>query len=320
MNSELFIGIDVSQLNLDVNLLPDGQNQRFANNEAGIAQLLKFVKAADPALIVLESTGGLETLAVSILSAQQYPVVVVNARQVRDFAKATGKLAKTDKIDAAVIAEFARALRPEVRPLKDEQTQLLTALNVRRKQIVDMLVAEKNRLQRAPLPNRKNIQAHIRWLEKNIADINKDIRKTIRKTALWREKDDILQSFKGIGPTTSASLLSDLPELGRIESKKIAALVGVAPFNCDSGLYRGRRRVWGGRSQVRRILYMATLSAVRTNPVINSFYNRLRQAGKSHKVAMTACMRKILVTLNAMIKNQTFWQPTYQVLDSEHSC
>lgn len=320
MNSELFIGIDVSQLNLDVNLLPDGQNQRFANNEAGIAQLLKFVKAADPALIVLESTGGLETLAVSILSAQQYPVVVVNARQVRDFAKATGKLAKTDKIDAAVIAEFARALRPEVRPLKDEQTQLLTALNVRRKQIVDMLVAEKNRLQRAPLPNRKNIQAHIRWLEKNIADINKDIRKTIRKTALWREKDDILQSFKGIGPTTSASLLSDLPELGRIESKKIAALVGVAPFNCDSGLYRGRRRVWGGRSQVRRILYMATLSAVRTNPVINSFYNRLRQAGKSHKVAMTACMRKILVTLNAMIKNQTFWQPTYQMLDSEHSC
>ena len=320
MSSENFIGIDVSKSFLDVNVLPDGQTEQFANNETGIAQLLKVVKAADPKLIVFESSGGLEFLAVSILSAQQYPVVVVNARQVRDFAKATGKLAKTDKIDAAVIAEFARALRPEVRPLKDEHTQLLTALNARRKQIVDMLVAEKNRLHRAALPNRKNIQAHIRWLEKNLTDINKDIRKTIRKTPVWREKDDILQSFKGIGPATSASLLSDLPELGDIESKKIAALVGVAPFNCDSGLYRGRRRVWGGRSQVRRILYMATLSAVRTNPVINSFYNRLRQAGKSHKVAMTACMRKILVILNAMIKNQTFWQPTYQMLNSEHSC
>ena len=320
MSSENFIGIDVSKSFLDVNVLPDGQTEQFANNETGIAQLLKVVKAADPKLIVFESSGGLEFLAVSILSAQQYPVVVVNARQVRDFAKATGQLAKTDKIDAAVIAEFARALRPEVRPLKDEHTQLLTALNARRKQIVDMLVAEKNRLHRAPLPSRKNIQAHIRWLEKNLTDINKDIRKTIRKTPVWREKDDILQSFKGIGPATSASLLSDLPELGDIESKKIAALVGVAPFNCDSGLYRGRRRVWGGRSQVRRILYMATLSAVRTNPVINSFYNRLRQAGKSHKVAMTACMRKILVILNAMIKNQTFWQPTYQMLDSEHSC
>lgn len=320
MSSENFVGIDVSQCHLDVNVLPSEQAEQFENNEAGIAQLLKIVKAIDPKLIVFESTGGLEFLAVSTLSAKQYPVVVVNARQVRDFAKATGKLAKTDKIDAAVIAEFAHAIRPEVRPLKDEQAQLLTALNARRKQIVDMLVAEKNRLHRALLPNRKNIAAHIRWLEKNLTDINKDIRKNIRKTPVWREKDDILQSFKGIGPATSASLLSDLPELGCIHSKKIAALVGVAPFNCDSGRYRGRRRVWGGRSQVRRILYMATLSAVRTNPVINCFYNRLRQAGKSHKVAMTACMRKILVILNAMIKNQSFWQPTHQMLDSEHSC
>ena len=320
MNSEIFIGIDVSQSNLDVNVLPDQQSNQFANNEAGVGDLVKFVKTVDPALIVFESTGGLETLAVSILSAKQYPVVVVNARQVRDFAKATGKLAKTDKIDAAVIAEFARALRPQVRPLKDEQTQLLSALNARRKQIVDMLVAEKNRLHRAPLPNRKNIAAHIRWLEKNLTDINKDIRKTIRKTPVWREKDDILQSFKGIGPATSASLLSDLPELGRLENKKIAALVGVAPFNCDSGRYRGRRRVWGGRSQVRRNLYMATLSAVRSNPVISSFYYRLRQSGKPHKVALTACMRKTLMILNAMMKNQTYWQSPYQMLDSEHSC
>lgn len=320
MNSEIFIGIDVSQSNLDVNVLPDQQSNQFANNEAGVGDLVKFVKTLDPALIVFESTGGLETLAVSILSAKQYPVVVVNARQVRDFAKATGKLAKTDKIDAAVIAEFARALRPQVRPLKDEQTQLLSALNSRRKQIVDMLVAEKNRLHRAPLPNRKNIAAHIRWLEKNLTDINKDIRRTIRKTPVWREKDDILQSFKGIGPATSACLLSDLPELGGLENKKIAALVGVAPFNCDSGRYRGRRRVWGGRSQVRRNLYMATLSAVRSNPVISSFYYRLRQSGKPHKVALTACMRKTLMILNAMMKNQTYWQSPYQMLDSKHSC
>ena len=320
MNSEKFIGIDVSQSYLDVNVLPDDQTVQFANDEAGVAQLVKFIKSARPALAVMESTGGLETLAVSVLSAQQLPVVVVNPRQVRDFAKASGKLAKTDKIDAAVIAEFARALRPEVRPLKDEQTQLLSALNARRRQIVDMLTAEKNRLHRAPVPNRKNITSHIRWLEKNLNDINKDIRKNIRKTPVWREKDDILQSFKGIGPATSASLLSDLPELGRLEGKKIAALVGVAPFNCDSGRYRGRRRVWGGRSQVRRILYMATLSAVRSNPAIRPFYDRLRQSGKSHKVALIACMRKILVIVNAMVKNQTYWEEPYFLVDFKHSC
>lgn len=320
MSSETFIGIDVSQSCLDVHVVPGGQTARFNNDETGLADLIKFVKKVSPALIVLESTGGLEALAVSMLSIKNYPVVVVNPRQVRDFAKATGKLAKTDKIDAVVIAEFAFRLRPEVRPLKDEHTQLLSALNARRQQIVDMLVAEKNRLHRAPKPNRKNIRAHIRWLEKHLDDINKDIRKAICKTPVWRQKDDILQSFKGIGPTSSASLLADLPELGHIEGKKIAALVGVAPFNCDSGRYRGHRRVWGGRSHVRRILYMATLSAVRTNPVINSFYNRLRLAGKSHKVALTACMRKILVILNAMLKNGTYWQSTYKMVDAEHSC
>jgi len=320
MNSENFIGIDVSQSHLDVNISPSEQTARFTNDEEGIAQLDELIKRVCPELIVLESTGGLETLAVSILSARKHPVVVVNPRQVRDFAKATGKLAKTDKVDAAVIAEFACRLRPEVRPLKDEQTQLLSALNTRRKQIVDMLVAEKNRLHRAPAANRKNIAAHIKWLEKNLTDINKDIRRTIRKTPIWREKDDILQSFKGIGPATSASLLSDLPELGCIESKKIAALVGVAPFNCDSGRYRGRRRVWGGRSQVRRILYMATLSAVRSNPVISDFYYRLREAGKSHKVALTACMRKTLVILNAMVKNNTYWEKPINLVDAQHSC
>jgi transposase len=320
MSSENFIGIDVSQSHLDVHVVPDQKCGQFNNDEAGVADLIKFVKAAAPVLIVLESSGGLEMLAVSLLSVKNYPVVVVNPRQVRDFAKAIGKLAKTDKIDAATIAEFAHRLRPEVRPLKDEQTQMLSALNARRKQIVDMLVAEKNRLHRAPLPNRKNIKAHIRWLEKHLQDISKDIRRTIRKTPLWRNKDDILQSFKGIGPASSATLLADLPELGSLEGKKIAALVGVAPFNCDSGRYRGRRRVWGGRSQVRRTLYMATLSATRSNPTIKSFYQRLREAGKSHKVAMTACMRKILVILNAMIKSNTCWQSPANFVDAEHSC
>lgn len=320
MSSENFIGIDVSLSHLDVHVLPDQSSGQFNNDEAGIADLIKFVKAAAPVLIVLESSGGLEMLAVSLLSVKNYPVLVVNPRQVRDFAKAIGKLAKTDKIDAATIAEFAHRLRPEVRPLKDEQTQMLSALNARRKQIVDMLVAEKNRLHRAPMPNRKNIKAHIRWLEKHLQDINKDIRRTIRKTPVWRNKDDILQSFKGIGPTSAATLLADLPELGSLGGKKIAALVGVAPFNCDSGRYRGRRRVWGGRSQVRRTLYMATLSATRSNPVIRSFYKRLREAGKTHKVAMTACMRKILMILNAMIKNNTCWQSPHNLVDAEHSC
>lgn len=320
MSSENFIGIDVSQSHLDVHVVPDQKSGQFNNDEAGVADLIKFVKAAAPVLIVLEASGGLEMLAVSLLSVKNLPVVVVNPRQVRDFAKAIGQLAKTDKIDAATIALFAHRLRPEVRPLKDEQTQMLSALNARRKQIVDMLVAEKNRLHRAPMPNRKNIKAHIRWLEKHLQDINKDIRRTIRKTPVWRNKDDILQSFKGIGPTSAATLLADLPELGSLGGKKIAALVGVAPFNCDSGRYRGRRRVWGGRSQVRRTLYMATLSATRSNPTIKSFYQRLREAGKTHKVAMTACMRKILVILNAMIKNNTYWQSPHNLVDAEHSC
>lgn len=320
MSSENFIGIDVSKSHLDVHMLPDQQGGRFQNDETGVAELINFVKSAAPALIVLESSGGLETLAVSHLSAKNYPVLVVNPRQVRDFAKATGKLAKTDKIDAAMIAKFADRLRPEARPLKDEQTQMLSALNARRKQIVDMLVAEKNRLHRAPMPNRKNINAHIRWLEKHLQDINRDIRRIIRKTPVWRNKDNILQSFKGIGPTSSATLLSELPELGCLNGKKLAALVGVAPFNCDSGRFRGQRRVWGGRSQVRRILYMATLSATRSNPAIKSFYQRLRDAGKTHKVAMTACMRKILVILNAMIKNNTYWQSPNKLVDAEHSC
>ena len=220
-------------------------------------------------------------------------------------------MAKTDLIDADTIARFARDVRPEVRPLKDEHTQLLSALNARRRQLVDMLVAEKNRLHTAPRSNRKSIQAHIQWLERSLKDINKDIDKTIKKSPMWRENDKILQSFKGVGPIVSASLLCDLPELGSLNRKKIAALVGVAPLNCDSGRFRGRRRIKGGRANVRRKLYMAAVASLRHNPMMKDFYDRLIDAGKPPKLALTACMRKILTILNAMMKNRAYWISSY---------
>ena len=320
MNSETFVGVDVSKLILDVNVLPSDQAQQFTNDDKGVKQLVTFLRKIDPALIVFESTGGLEILAVSSLVEHQLPVVIINPRQVRDFAKATGRLAKTDAIDAGTIARFARDIRPEIRPLKDEQTQALSALNTRRKQIVDMLVAEKNRLYSALKPNRKSIQQHIRWLEKALENINNDIDQMIKKSPTFCKNNKILQSFKGVGPVTSATLLCDLPELGSLDRKKIAALVGLAPFNCDSGKHRGRRRIWGGRAHVRHTLYMAARSAIRFNPQIKSFYQRLSDAGKPHKVAMAACMRKMLITLNAMIKNKTTWSQNYKTLDFQHGC
>jgi transposase len=320
MNSEQFVGVDVSKSHLDVAVYPSGQQDRWENNDSGIEKLIKFVKSLPVALVVFESTGGYESLAVSMLSSQGLPVVVVNPRQVRDFAKATGKSAKTDQIDAMSIAHFASAVHPEQRELKDEHIQLLAALNTRRRQIISMLVAEKNRLYTAPKANQKNIRQHIKWLERNLDQIDKDIQKQIRNSPIWRENDDILQSYKGIGPVSSTTLLSDLPELGTLDGKRIAALVGLAPFNCDSGQYRGRRRVWGGRSHVRKTLYMAAQSAKRFNPQIRAFYDRLTKAGKPHKVAMTACMRKMVVTLNAMLKNKTHWSQGYNALDFEHGC
>lgn len=311
MSSEAYIGVDVSKDLLDVKVLPSNESQQFSNDDPGIKKFITFVKKIDPQLIVFESTGGLEMLAVSSLMEKHLPVVVINPRQVRDFAKATGRLAKTDSIDADTIARFARDIRPEVRPIKDEHTQLLSALNARRRQIVDMLVAEKNRLYTALKPNKKSIQKHILWLERSLADINKDIDKTIKKSPTWRENDIILQSFKGIGPVVSATLLCDLPELGTLNRKKIAALVGVAPLNCDSGRFRGRRRIKGGRSNVRRKLYMAAVASIRHNPMMKNFYNKLIGAGKPPKLVLTACMRKILTILNAMIKNRTCWMASY---------
>lgn len=311
MNSEAYVGVDVSKDLLDVKVLPSNETQQFSNDDAEISKLIKFLKKIDPALIVFESTGGLEMPAVSSLIENHLPVVIINPRQVRDFAKATGKLAKTDLIDADTIARFARDIRPQVRPIKDEHTQLLSALNARRRQIVDMLVAEKNRLHTAPKSNRKSIQAHIQWLERSLKDINNDIDKTIKKSPMWRENDKILQSFTGVGPVVSASLLCDLPELGTLNRKKIATLVGVAPLNCDSGRFRGRRRIKGGRANVRRKLYMAAVASIRHNPLMKDFYDRLIDAGKPPKLVLTACMRKILTILNAMMKNRTYWIASY---------
>ncbi|MCP4628017.1 MAG: IS110 family transposase, partial [bacterium] len=284
MNSEQFVGIDVSKSHLDVALHKNDKVNRWSNDDSGIKQLIAFLKPLPVTLIVLEATGGYEAQAASMLNQNGLPVVVANPRHVRNFAKATGALAKTDQIDARIIAHFANAVRPAQRQLKDEHTQLLAALNARRRQIVDMLAAEKNRLHTAPEANKKNIRQHISWLEKNLKQINKDIQKTIQESPVWRENNDIIQSYKSIGPVSSSTLLSDLPELGTLDRKKIAALVGLAPFNCDSGQYRGRRRIWGGRSHVRRTLFMAARSAVRFNPEIKEFYDKLRVAGKPNKV------------------------------------
>ena len=237
-------------------------------------------------------------------------MVVVNPRQVRHFAKAMGLLAKTDKIDARMIARFAEAVKPEVRLLKDEEAQRLEAFLSRRRQLLQMLTGEKNRLVLAPRWTKKDIQAHIEWLDKELAKVNKELQNLIQKSPLWRERDKILQSAKGVGPAMSITLISDLPELGTLNGKKIAALVGVAPLNRDSGKYRGRRVIWGGRSQVRVVLYMAARAAIRFNHVIRAFAERLKKAGKSYKVVVTACMRKLLTILNAMVKNGTRWQPT----------
>jgi len=308
MEAKVFVGVDVSKDSLDVAIGPHKEIITFANDQKGVDALLKRLKRIDVQLIVFESTGGYELLATSCLAETKLPVVIVNPRQVRNFAKATGILAKTDAIDARVIARFAEAVKPEVRPLKDHQTSELTAFVTRRRQIIEMIVAETNRLRLANKRNKKDIKDHIRWLQKRLDKIESDIGKMIQSSPIWRCKDDILQSVPGIGPITSATLICDLPELGVLSPKKIAMLAGLAPLNCDSGKYKGRRRIWGGRGSVRSILYMATLAAIRCNPAIKGFYQRLLAAGKCHKVAATACMRKLLIIVNAMLRDQTLWQ------------
>ena len=308
MSTEYFVGIDVSKDTLDVCVYPTQDTFRVPNSPDGLDELMKRLKPIEPRLIVFEATGGYETLAVSSLAAAGLPVVVVNPRQIRDFAKSIGQLAKTDVIDAGVIARFASAVRPELRPLKDSPSRELTGLVTRRRQIVDMIVAETNRLNAATRRNRRDIQAHIRWLQKRQDQIDDEIKRDIKNGPLWRTTDQILQSASGVGPATSSTLISCVPELGQLNRKKIACLIGVAPLNRDSGRFKGRRMIWGGRAQVRAVLYMSTLSAIRFNPIIRQFYQRLKEAGKCFKVAMVACMRKLLIILNAMVRNQTKWR------------
>lgn len=305
---ELFVGIDISKKVMDIAVRPTGEFFSLDNNKSGINELVKRLLKLKPALVLLEATGGLELpVAIGLVEAG-LPATIINPRQVRDFAKSTGKLAKTDSLDAKVIAHFADAVRPEIRPLKDSQTQELSDLVTRRNQLVEMLVSEKNRLSCAVKTSAKSLRDHIRWLEKRVKEIDSQIGRMMKDNAQWKKKNVILRSTPGVGPLLSAALLGYLPELGTIDRKEIAVLAGLAPFNRDSGGRRGKRSIWGGRRRVRKILYMATLTATRCNPVIKDFYQRLTNAGKGHKVAITACMRKLLVILNAMVKNKIKWE------------
>jgi len=306
---ETFVGIDVAKKDLEVAVLPGTDTRTWPNTEEGLVLLVEWLKPLRPAIIVLEATGGLEMPCVGTLAAEGLPVVVMNPRQIRDFAKATGRLAKTDRIDARVIARFAEAVRPKTRELKTAEMQALTALGVRRRQIIQMITAERNRLTSASKWTREDIRDHISWLQQRLDDVTDELKKAIRNSPVWREKDDILRSVPGVGPIVSATLLSQLPELGSLNRRQIAALVGVAPLNRDSGLSRGKRSIWGGRATVRCALYMATFVATRFNPTIAAFYQRLRIAGKETKLALTACMRKLLTILNAMARDRARWAP-----------
>lgn len=306
-----FVGIDVSKARLDIAVRPSGQSESVLNDKAGIEALIKNLGEIKPTLIVLEATGGFERELTRALASAELAVVVVNPRQVRDFAKATGQLAKTDTIDAMVLARFAQAVRPAVRALPDQVTLDLRALIARRRQLTEMIVAENNHLSRASKTVRKEITAHIRFLEAQLGRLDKDLDQSIRQSPIWCERKDLLKSVPGIGPIVSLTLLAELPELGQLNRKQIAALVGVAPFNRDSGKLKGRRAIWGGRATVRAMLYMAALVASRRNPVIRDFYKRLRNRGKAPKLALVACMRKLLAVVNSMIKHKTQWSETF---------
>lgn len=306
---EVVVGIDVSKAALDVAVLPEERVWRVAREEKAMAGLIVELRAMAPSLVVLEATGGLELPVTAALATAGLPVVVVNPRQARAFAKAQGVLAKTDVIDARVLALLGQRLKPEVRPLKDEQTKELEGLLARRRQIVEMLTMEKNRLYMATQRVRADINAHIRWLEKRLDDVDKDLKGAVEASEFWRQRDEIIRSVPGAGRVLSTTLLASLPELGALNRRQIAALAGLAPFNCDSGTLRGSRHIFGGRAEVRKALYMATITAIRCNPVISRFHSRLRLAGKKPKVAITACMRKLLVTLNTMVRTNTPWQP-----------
>jgi transposase len=306
---DVVVGIDVAKAVLDVAVRPQSEERHLANDAAGIAEIVEWLQALHPQVIVVEATGGYEAALVAELGVAGLPVAVVNPRQVRDFARATGRLAKTDRLDAQALAHFGQAVRPTPRPLLDDEAQALAALLERRRQVVAMRTAEENRRGATRIAVvRARIQAHLAWLEADLEEIDGDLRQRLRTSPLWREQDNLLQSVPGIGPILSLTFLAELPELGRLSHRQIAALVGVAPLNRDSGTLRGRRAVWGGRRAVRTALYMGTLRATRCNPPIQAFYARLLAAGKAKKVALVACMHKLLTMLNAMVRHQAHWQ------------
>lgn len=304
----LYIGIDVSKANLDIDAYPRAHRTRFSNDETGRRQLVNELKSLQPKLVVLEATGGLESPIASELAIAGLAVAVINPRQARDFAKAIGVLAKTDQVDALVLARFAEAIKPEVRALKDSEVMALDSVLTRRRQLVDMITAESNRYAQAPGKIAKQIAKHLSWLNKRLKEADDDLDDAIRQSPLWQAKAHLMMSIPGVGRVTATTLLAALPELGQLSRREISALVGVCPFNRDSGGHRGRRVIWGGRASVRTVLYMAALAASRHNPMIKAFYQKLLAAGKMKKVALVACMRKLLVILNAMVKSNTPWR------------
>jgi transposase len=306
---EKFVGIDVSKNTLDVCIVPLDETLHVAHDEQGIAQVAKRLKAVAPTLIVMEATGGLEVRLASELASLDLPVAVINPRQARDFAKATGQLAKTDAVDAAVLAAFARAIRPAVRPIKDADVRALDELITRRRQLIEIRVQETLRLGVASKLQKKSLMAHIVWLDKRITDLDDDLNRRLRSSEVWRAKDDLLRSIPGVGAVTTLTMLAKCPELGTLNRREIAKLTGVAPLADDSGKHRGKRFIWGGRADVRAVMYMATVSAIRCNPAIKAFAQRLTQAGKPAKVVIVACMRKLLTIMNAMLKNNAPWNP-----------
>lgn len=312
MGDRSYVGVDVSKTRLDSAVRPSGERWSVSNDEAGISALVKRVKAYPGTLVVMEATGGYEHAVAAALSAAGVEVAIVNPRQVRDFGRALGQLAKTDGIDADLLALFGERMKPAARPLADEEAQVFQALVARRRQLIEMLTTEKNRLAIARATSvQRSLKHHIEWLEKQLKDVDRELGDAIKQSPIWRAKEDLLKSAPGVGRVTSTTFLADLPELGQLNRKQIAALVGVAPFAYDSGCYRGKRVVWGGRATVRSALYMATLVATRHNPVIRDFYGRLLSAGKPPKVALTACMRKLLTILNAMVRDNASWQNSF---------
>lgn len=312
----VYIGVDVSTNTLDIADSSSKDVRQFTNDDEGIGQATRYIASLKPAGIILEATGNLEMPLAAALQIECLPVSIINPRQVRDFARASGALAKTDAIDARILATFGLRIKPEVRILPDQQTREMGSLLTRRRQIQEMLIAEGNRLTRADEDIRSNIEAHIQWLKDSLSKINNDLERRIKNSPNWREKDNLLRSAPGIGKVVSTTLIIELPELGKLNRRKIAALVGVAPFNRDSGTLRGKRTVWGGRATLRAALYMATLVATKCNPIIAAFYHRLLEAGKVKKVALVACMRKLLTIVNAMMRTMTLWN-AQQILQKD---